>query len=364
MNIGKNNVPANASEWLAEASTHPLTASQKAALADWLRESPAHVREFLQATLIQQDLGKLNISPEKIDSWINDAKSAGQEPRRIALALKPTFAGGRGVPGQVASLAARRPSHWLAAASLAVVLLGLGVVLSWEAGRYSTAFGEQRTVTLADGSVIELNTDSALQVRYTEHLRAIHLIKGEAFFKVAHDAARPFIVSAGEAKVKAVGTEFNVRMGNVSTLVSVIEGTVEVGEDTPDARAASGAGIESAVRVTTGEEASITPASARKSTIRLMVAKLAASSPQRSASWTQGRVEFENTPMVDVLSEFQRYRDIRILIDDERVRQLKLSGSFDAHDPNSALSYIATLPGIKVEQIDDHTFRIQSRSQP
>jgi transmembrane sensor len=223
--------------------------------------------------------------------------------------------------------------------------------------------GEQRILTLVDGSVIELNTDSALKVRFTKHRRAIHMIKGEAFFRVAHDTSRPFVVSAGEASVKAVGTQFNVRMSSDSTLVSVVEGTVEVRDDTPDAEAASAA-AESVVRVTTGEEASIRSVGPQDSTKRLAVAKIAASSAQRSASWTRGRVEFENTPLVDVLSEFQRYRDVHVLIDDDSIRQLKLTGSFDAHDPDSALAYIATLPGMTVEEIDAHTFRIHRRNQP
>ena len=361
MSTDKKDAPANASEWLAEAGNNGLTTSQMAALADWLRESPVHVRELLQTTLIHQDLAKLKISPEQIENWINDAKSAGQEPTRIALGLEPTVPSPSKSGSRVASRGPGRPRVWLAAACLGVVLLVAGLVFRWEEGRYSTAFGEQRIVTLADGSVIELNTDSALKVRFTKHQRAIHLTKGEAFFRVAHDISRPFVVSAGEASVKAVGTQFNVRMSGDSTLVSVVEGTVEVRDDTPDAQRAAGA--DSAVRVTTGEEASITPISPQDSRRRLAVAKVAVSSPQRSASWTRGRVEFENTPLGDVLSEFQRYRDIQVLIDDDSIRQLKLTGSFDAHDPDSALAYIATLPDMAVEEIDAHTFRIHRRNQ-
>jgi len=369
MNLGKKETPSNASEWLAEAANKELAASQKAALADWLRESPTHVREFLQMTLVQQDLGNLKISAEQIESWVNEAKSASQEPTRITSVLEPT---GRrentpsGNDGFAVALRSRRPRVWLAAACLVVALLGAGFV-RWEEGRYSTGFGEQRIVTLADGSVIEINTDSALQVRFSKHERAINLIKGEAFFRVAHDASRPFVVSAGEANVKAVGTQFNVRMGGDSTLVSVIEGTVEVRDETPAVRAAgSAADDEPAVRVTSGEEASITLARPSNSNKRLAVAKMTRPSPQRAASWTRGRVEFEDTPLGDVLSEFQRYRNVNVVIDDESARQLKLTGSFDAHDPDSALAYIATLPGLRVEEVDAHTYRIVrvDRAQP
>jgi transmembrane sensor len=362
MSTDKKETPANTSEWLAEAGNNGLTASQKAALADWLRESPTHVREFLQTTLIHQDLGELQISPEQIAIWISDAKSASRAPTRIALAFDATDRTPSGNGGHVASRAARKPRVWLAAACLGTLVVAAALVFRWEEGRYSTPFGEQRIVTLADGSVIELNTDSALNVRFTEHQRAIQMIKGEAFFRVAHDTRRPFVVSTGEASVKAVGTQFNVRMSSDSTLVSVVEGSVEVRDETPDAQAAAGA--SSVIRVTTGEEASIRPVRPQTSRKRLAIANIAASSAERSASWTQGRVEFENTPLADVLSDFQRYRDVRILVDDESIRELKLTGSFDAHDPASALAYIATLPGIAVEEVDAHTFRVLYRDHP
>jgi transmembrane sensor len=360
MNIGKKDAPADASEWLAEAGNGGLTASQKAALADWLRESPVHVREMLKTTLLHQDLGKLKLSPEQIETLINDAKSACAAPPKIALALESAVRSPEVHGSLLASRISRRPYVWLAAACLGALGVAAGLFFRWEEGRYSTAFGEQRIITLADGSVIELNTDSALKVQFTKHQRAIDMTRGEAFFRVAHDTARPFVVSAGEASVKAVGTQFNVRMNSDSTLVSVVEGTVEVRDDTPDIRAVNGG--DTAVRVTTGEEASITPVRSQASQKRLAVAKIAESFPRRSASWTRGRVEFENTPLVTVLNEFQRYRDVHILIDDESIGQLKLTGSFDAHDPDAALAYVATLPGIAVEEVDAHTFRVLHRN--
>ena len=361
MSNDRKDAPTSASEWLAEAGNNGLTASEKAALADWLRESPAHVRDLLQTTLIHQDLRNLEISPEQIRSWVHDARSASQEPTQIALASEPAVRSPSVNTNRAVFLGARGYRGWLAAACLGAISITAVFVFRWEQGRYSTALGEQRIVTLADGSVVELNTNSVLKVGFTEHQRSIHMIKGEAFFRVAHDTSRPFVVNAGEASVKAVGTQFNVRMSSIGTLVSVVEGTVEVRDDTPDAQSAVGA--PSAVRVTTGEEASITPAHPQDSSKRLTVAKITTSAAQRSASWTRGRVEFENTPLIDVLSEFQRYRDVRILIDDESIRQLKLTGSFDAHDPDSALAYIATLPGITVEQMDSHTFRVHHRNQ-
>lgn len=357
--------PVNAAEWLAEARKEKLTASRRAALTDWLRESPTHVCEFLQMTLIQEDLGKLKVSPEQIEAWISEAKAAASEPTRISSNVQLSSAGAISFPGKLGdrgSFIGRWRLGWLSAACLAAALFAGGFIYKWEEGRYTTAFGEQRIVTLADGSVIELNTDSALQVRLTEKLRAIRMIKGEAFFRVAHDASRPFVVSAHEADVKAVGTQFNVRLSSDITLVSVIEGTVEVRADTPPGGTSPAA--ESAVRVTRGEEASITSTRSTAPNTRIEVAKVTRPSPQRAASWTRGRVEFEDMPLSNVLSEFQRYRNVQVSVDDESLRQLKLTGSFDAHDPNSALAFIATLPDIIVEQTEAHTYRIHRKKIP
>jgi len=359
MKLKNKDAPTNATEWLAELGSGELTSAQKAAFADWLRESPAHVREVLQVTLVQDDLRKLEIPSGQTASWISEARSAAREPTEISR--EATFPAARETrraaqTGPAAALIGRRRGGWLSAACLAIATLVGTLFVQWEEGRYTTSFGEQRIVTLADGSVIELNTDSTLQVQFSDRQRAIHMVKGEAFFRVAHDASRPFVVNAGDVDVKAVGTQFNVRMGNDSTLVSVVDGTVEVRGDTTDSVAALGTKLP--VRVTTGEEARITSIAPRDATKGLEIAKIASSSSRRAASWTQGRVEFDDTPIADVLSEFQRYRVIQVSIDDESIRQLRLTGSFDAHDPDSALAFIATLPGVAVSRVDANTYRI------
>jgi transmembrane sensor len=363
MTIRQTDAPSTASEWIAEAANHELNAAQRAALADWLRESPAHVREFLQMTLVQQDLGSHKISAEQIDSWVREAKTAAQQPTHISTAAERQGLGGAADGGRV-RVALSLKSVWarcVIAACFAAALVTAGLVYQWQVGRYATAIGEQRIVTLTDGSVIEINTDSALQVRFSDTQRAIKLLKGEAFFRVAHDASRPFVVSAGDANVKAVGTQFNVRMGSTSTLVSVVEGTVEVRDVSVAEGSAANIAPQAPVRVSSGEAASIGIGHRGEGTHR--VAKTTLASPQRAASWTLGRVEFEDTPLGDVLSEFQRYRDLAVMIDDDSVRQLKLTGSFDAHDPESALAYIATLPGIDVDRLDARTVRIHRHGQ-
>jgi transmembrane sensor len=194
--------------------------------------------------------------------------------------------------------------RWSIAASVVVAVMAALGYRDWQAGRYATGFGEQRVITLADGSVVSLNTESALKVDLSSSRRAITLLKGEAFFRVAHDPSRPFEVLARKATVKAVGTP---------------DGVAE----------------------------------------RALIARTTTRAAQRAAAWTQGRVDFDATPLIDVIAEFQRYQIVSVQIDDRASQELKLTGSFDVHDPDSALAYVATIPGMVVEKQGEHAFRIR-----
>jgi transmembrane sensor len=209
-------------------------------------------------------------------------------------------------------------------------------------------------ITLADGSVVSLNTESALKVDLSSSRRAITLLKGEAFFRVAHDPSRPFEVLARKATVKAVGTQFNVRMAPQATVVSVLDGTVEIREPAP---MGASPGAASAMRVRKGEETQI-PLPDRRAE-RTLIARTTTRAAQRAAAWTQGRVDFDATPLIDVIAEFQRYQIVSVQIDDRASQELKLTGSFDVHDPDSALAYVATIPGMVVEKQGEHAFRIR-----
>ena len=127
----KKDRPKDAAEWLAEAGDDGLSPAQRVALADWLRESPAHVRELVQVTLIHQDLGHLRISPEQIGEWVQEAKASSREPTRIVSDDVTTDAESAWLPvrmpGRAASYFSRRIG-WMTAACCAVVLMTAGII--------------------------------------------------------------------------------------------------------------------------------------------------------------------------------------------------------------------------------------------
>jgi transmembrane sensor len=192
---------------------------------------------------------------------------------------------------------------------------------------YRTERGVHRVVNVVDGSVITLGARSSLSLNFTRETRYLVLEGGEAFFKVAKDSARPFIVQAGPVKVKAVGTEFNIRRTEESTFVAVKEGSVEVIQESGESRLVrAGDGDTSslpdasrAVRIGAGEQATATT-----SNTLLTVAAIA---PTAITGWQQGRLEFVNEPLESVVATVNRYskRDI-VLTDPNSLGELRFTG--------------------------------------
>lgn len=400
----------SAAEWIVRLrDPEELTHAEKIALTDFMRESPTNVREMLEHTFINQDLKALPIPQADLDRWIAAARSAAAGaipfPDRQALASSHEGRADGSEGFHSDGSRAQRPRtvlglRILVAASLAAVLAIGGIFLHSRVGLYTTGFGEQRILTLADGSVVTLNTESQIKVDFSATERLIELRTGEAFFRVAHEASRPFFVEAKDAIVRAVGTQFNVRIAPQDTVVSVVDGVVKVSvnKDFPSAASRllpsmresgrdagegsqtvssasgavfSGAGVpreggqvppdETQITLTKGEEARVERYEITSGTAVPPISKAQTPAAVHAAAWTQGRLEFERTPLAEVLSEFQRYQQFDVEIEDATTRQLKLTGSFESHDPESVLAYIGTIPGIVVEKKEPRTYLIRRR---
>ncbi len=284
----------------------------------------------------------------------------------------------------------RRPVKPLLTATALVAVVSAAALgyWYWRSGVYSTDFGEQRTLTLEDGSVITLNTESRIRVRLSARERVITLTKGEVFFQVAHDARRPFWVSADGAVVRAVGTQFNIRIAPVDTVVSVVEGVVKVtlsegsmtpqaiapvatqeaavdpgnglrrADDMPAATAGSAFGAGEVI-LNRGQEALIERHAVDDEPVAPAIRKRETALTLHSAEWTLGRYEFAATSIRDVLTEFKRYRRFRVQFGDADIGQVKITGSFDTRDPEAVLDYIGTIPGISVERTGPQSYSIR-----
>ncbi len=204
----------------------------------------------------------------------------------------------------------------LAAASV-VGAVGYGA-LSLK-GRVTTAKGDIRRAPLADGSAVTLNTDTTIRASFDGRMRRVDLLRGEALFDVAKDPARPFVVVAGDVRVRAVGTSFTVRThadGEVGVIVR--EGVVEVwrGAGSKPVRLSAEHAVQVAV---TG---ALTPTT------------IGSAAVDRAMAWRQGQIDLDGLTLGQAATEFARYSDRRVVIDDPAVASLKMTGLFSASDPD------------------------------
>lgn len=315
----------------------------------WIRRSPEHVQAFLQLLSLQEELGGLD--PEK----------------QFDLRQLLTETSGNVVPitsARVQHDAAQTPvrrisGYYGLAAALAAVLLVVGIEL-WQARStprwtdFATVTGEQRRVALPDGSIIELNTQSHVRVAYTEKMRDIELIDGEAVFSVQHNALRLFRVHARGSVIEDLGTEFSVYVRpDLSTTVAVLAGRVEVSPDslrTNSAPASTTSALPSngSARVSAGQGVRIDASGKMIDRFAVNVAE--------AAAWRQHRVWFESASLEQVVAEFNRYNARKIQIDQSPVlAQKRYTATWDPYDPASFIEYLQADPALIVQTERDRT---------
>jgi transmembrane sensor len=249
------------------------------------------------------------------------------------------------VPQAVAAPAAVHPRFLVrrrlvmgaAAASLAAAgLVGLYFLPVPSQQEFATGLGETRDVRLSDGSVVTLNTNSRIAVAYSDKVRRIRLTQGEAIFKVAKNKQRPFIVSAHETDVRAVGTKFTVQvLPERPVRILVQEGVIEVmRRDKPSA---------TPVRATAETQTVVLPHAP------ITVQPIPHPAVARELAWQYGRIALENEKLSDAAEEFARYSDTRIVVDPS-VSGLTITGLFAANDPVGFARVAASVLDLKVEE--------------
>jgi transmembrane sensor len=237
-------------------------------------------------------------------------------------------------------LAPARPPRWrrwptAAAAGLATIVACAGVWAAWlryDGQRYETHVGCRSRIVLEDGSVIDLNTNSELRVRFDEGRREIKLLRGEGRFQVAHDATRPFVVSAAGADLRAVGTQFSVRLRESHQIdVLVAEGEVAIASQR----------VPQHPSLHAGDAAVVTHD-------RVSVSRIEPQVLAQRLAWTSGRLEFRGESLAFAVEEFNRYNRRKISLADPKLAQLRVGGSFKSTDPDSFAAALASTFGLKV----------------
>lgn len=237
---------------------------------------------------------------------------------------------------QTRSRPSRRQILWgggAIAASMGAIVASLGL---WRTSheKIETAVGEIRRVPLHDGSLAAVNTDTKLTIDLKPEVRKVALETGEAWFQVAKDRARPFIVEAGDVRVKAIGTAFAVRRAEAGASVQVTEGVVEVWSvgDELNVRRIS-AGARTFVNDVTGPAAAVT----------------AASDIDRELSWRNGQLIFDGDTLAKAAAEFNRYNRTQVIVIDPTLSEEKLVGRFRTNEPDAFARAAAAMLGARAQ---------------
>lgn len=339
-----------ASTWFVELSEGHLTDAVREQFSDWLRASPEHVRAYLQISALWEDAPLLGKGAEDVEALIARTRAAGNVVRV-------------GKDRQPSSARSRRfvtPLRSALAASLVLVAIGVTFWLQ-QRGVYETGIGEQRSLTLADGSTIELNAQSRVRVHFTAAERSIDLLEGQVLFHVTHDTARPFIVHSGAASVRAVGTQFDVDRVSGETVVTVVEGRVAVLPDSILQPVSANAVDSSAPYISAPDFALRGPGGARGLLLtageQVTLTAQAASRPTRTdvaaaIAWTQRKLVFASSPLTQVADEYNRYHQKRIVIRDRRLASFLVSGVFSATDSRAFVAFLRAQPNLTVHETD------------
>jgi transmembrane sensor len=339
MKVGKSmdshrEIEDHAAALLARRDSGDWTDADQSYLEEWMAVSTARRIAVLRLEAVWENARRLRTLGAGLPR--GTLPPAGELQSSLFFKHRKPGPGSQDERGRVGGKRLRLPGVRLAAAASMLLAVGVGTyfAIAPNGERYATPIGGIASVPLQDGSSVTLNTASEVRVELTPHERHIRLNKGEAFFEVAKDPNRPFIVQVGTKRVIAVGTKFSVRRDGDDVRVAVTEGKVEVTDtrEKQDPRSPPSVGREGSGGGSLHQgEVFLTPgniASADKAGIVVEDRPLA--EVVDNLSWRQGYLTFHETSLADAVAEFNRYNTHQIAVADPKVAAIRISGTFRA----------------------------------
>ena len=329
-----NTIEAEAAEWIARLDRGGLSENERLALREWVARSPDHYALLIRFASV----------------WNNLDGLAEIVERREAPA-----------PEEKVILKRRRSSASLSPA-LALVIIGLAsIVIFSNAGlfkhdsaegqrlqvSYRTGIGEQRSITLEDGSLAQLNTDTKVNVEFDQRHRRLDLVRGEALFEIVHDESRPFLVYAGANVIHVLGTAFVVKLKQDQLELTIKEGRVELkslqsesrDRQVPDA-AAPGTLVEAGQTAIIGHENRVLRPTTREEI-------------ERKLAWREGLLVFSGEPLSYVVEEINRYVPVKFIITDTELSSLRIGGRFRIGNTAAMIEVLEMGFGVNIRRAGD-----------
>jgi transmembrane sensor len=382
-----------ASEWIVRNREADLGPAEKKRFDTWLRQSPQHVRAYLEMSAIWEDVPALEPRSNPDASELiararaeDNVVALGHERGAVADSSAAVGGSRRLVSSRRAGVSWKR-GYALAASILVALVVGLWAHSLRDT--YSTDVGEQRSIVLSDGSTIELNSRSRVRVRFSAAQRDVDLLEGQALFRVAKNPDRPFLVHSDTTRVRAVGTQFDVYRKSGGSIVTVIEGRVAVlaGVSRPaqpqPAAGRSAASLQDDVSAipqgasatgsgTTGSEVDSNAATGAPRTARMQAGAgevlvtageqltvvparplfPVATDVRVATAWRQRSLVFNASPLTEVAEEFNRYNTRQLIIENPELRNFHVSGVFSSVDPALLLRFLRSQSELVVEETD------------
>jgi transmembrane sensor len=332
-------IEQRASEWIIRSEGGNFTEEMRAELERWLQD-PRHRVTFLRIKEAWRRASRIR-STRPLDGNVDPDLLKNPD-----LTLGPDDTNSRS--------GSKWPFRVAAGAALTLIIYLLGLVAWIVLGHsqwisYTTSVGGYEHVTLADGTAIQLNTDSEIRARLTPGTREIQMIRGEALIKVAHDPRRPFTVSAAKLAVRAdppgtSGASFVLRMrGPRDVDVAVTAGTILLGPADRIIDVALGRNFTFHSTLRPGDAATVRPEG-------IHLARIALEDLNRKLSWTAGLLSFQGETLAEVTDEFNRYNRKHLVVADPLIADRRIGGAFQATDPDSFVSALQKWFGIHAEE--------------
>ena len=342
-------VAEQAIDWFLERDERPLDSRESVALMAWYQASPINVEEFLGVASIAHDLRAAGPDSENsVEALV--ARARADDDATVQSLW----------PRALAAITDLRVGRWQTSGLIiaALGLVSIGLFWLWNlrsvpqqaspAGaptlHFATRHGEQQTQRLPDGSVVHLNTDTVVTVRYSTTERQVVLASGQAGFEIAHEPKRPFHIFAGSAEVIDLGTQLDVRLRSDSTVVTVVEGRVAVGLTEVSGPSSVSSGPRQPVQlVELGPDQQVSVSRDE------WPATPTAVDAKRTTAWLHRQIAFAHEPLERVAAELNRYAPKPIEIMTPELRKLEITGVFSIDDTEEFLAFLRTFDGVRVD---------------
>ncbi len=343
-----------AADWWGLLDGDDMTRAEREAFIDWLRDSQTNVAEMLRLIQVQADLKDLKLAHEWPDIDTDRRPGDGQ---------------GNVVPLPMVSISSKTTGEekgrgirlFALAATLAAISVVTALLIPHFRGQWiATDRGEHREVVLNDGSVVQLDEQTRLNIRFKQSRRQVILTRGRAVFRVAKNAQSPFLVEAGGTTVRAIGTAFGVdRRISDQVVVTVSEGKVAVSTtkifpshpnistDSSPHKGEGGAqhrtkSDEGEVYLTANEQITVAMARAPQ--------PVRAVDSQRELAWAERQLVFQNDTVATVIAAFNRYNRVQLEVADPQLAARPVSGVFDAYDPEDFIAFLQNAAPIHIKR--------------